>query len=364
MTLYRITPDKLEAVPTTTFAAERLMERQDLQRLLRENISVLDEDLMVIAEEFGNWQDSSRRIDLLCLSRDACLVVVEIKRTEDGGHMDLQAVRYAAMVSSMTLEQVVEAYAHSKGSNDTDAARREVLGFFRTDDEDEIELTGEVRIMLVSADFSTEVTTTVLWLNRQGLNIRCTRLRPYRAEGMVLVDVTQIIPLPEAAEYEVKLRELEQEKRKASGAGSSVYLRFWTSLIDRAESRTQLLSGFRPSPTTTLSIPTSEEGVRIALRIYEDDARAFCLVNLKTNGDKKRKMMQDLYERREELDIASGCKLDWLAMDGKSQRRVRIMIAGGWKSLESEWPDLQDRMIDALMGLEAVLRKPILDLKS
>jgi hypothetical protein len=40
------------------------------------------------------------------------LVVVELKRTDDGGHMELQAVRYAAMVSSMTFDQLVGAHAH------------------------------------------------------------------------------------------------------------------------------------------------------------------------------------------------------------------------------------------------------------
>jgi RecB family endonuclease NucS len=54
------------------------MERKDIQRLLSEQISVLDESLMVIAEEFGDWLDSSRRIDLLCIDSDANLVVVEL----------------------------------------------------------------------------------------------------------------------------------------------------------------------------------------------------------------------------------------------------------------------------------------------
>jgi RecB family endonuclease NucS len=86
----------------TNFGIEGIMERKDIQRLLSEQISVLDESLMVIAEEFGDWLDSSRRIDLLCIDSDANLVVVELKRTEDGGLMELQALRYAAMVSAMT----------------------------------------------------------------------------------------------------------------------------------------------------------------------------------------------------------------------------------------------------------------------
>jgi hypothetical protein len=36
------------------------------------------------------------------------LEVTALKRTEDGGHMELQALRHAAMVSTMTFDQLVE----------------------------------------------------------------------------------------------------------------------------------------------------------------------------------------------------------------------------------------------------------------
>jgi hypothetical protein len=64
----------------------------------------------VISEEFGNWTDSRRRIDLLGIDKEANLVVIEIKRTEDGGHLELQAIRYAAMVSAMTFDNVVSTF--------------------------------------------------------------------------------------------------------------------------------------------------------------------------------------------------------------------------------------------------------------
>ena len=102
MALYEVKPNGLAPVAPTSFAAEGIRERGDIQRLLRERIDCLDAGLMVIAEEFGAWADSARRIDLLCLDSDANLVVVELKRSEDGGHMELQALRYAAMVSAMT----------------------------------------------------------------------------------------------------------------------------------------------------------------------------------------------------------------------------------------------------------------------
>ena len=72
---YRISSDKLESVARTTFAAESLLERKDLQRLLRKDISPIGDDMVVIAEEFGDQPDSSRQIDLLCLSKGAGLAL-------------------------------------------------------------------------------------------------------------------------------------------------------------------------------------------------------------------------------------------------------------------------------------------------
>jgi len=75
-----------------------LREREDIQRRIKADVSILlAPDVMVVAEEFADWSDSSRRVDLLCLDRDANLVTIELKRTDDAGHSDLQALRYAAM---------------------------------------------------------------------------------------------------------------------------------------------------------------------------------------------------------------------------------------------------------------------------
>jgi hypothetical protein len=122
---------------------------------LKESIDVLGERLFLIAEEFGEWVDSSRRIDLLCVDTDANLVVVELKRTEDGGFMELQAIRYAAMVSEMTFEQLVEAHARFKNrvKPDIEAARTTILQFLSWNEVAEEQFGIDVRIILVAADF-------------------------------------------------------------------------------------------------------------------------------------------------------------------------------------------------------------------
>jgi hypothetical protein len=224
VTLFELTMSRtLEPVSTTTFAAEGILERSDLQRALRERIDVLGDDLLVVSEEFGDF-DVKRRIDLLCVDREGGLVVVELKRTEDGGHLELQALRYAAMVSAMTFEQLsatFERHLRAVGSPDADRARERLAEFLEDAGGEETVLERRVRIILASAGFDTQITTTVLWLNDvYGLDITCVRLTPYRLDDRLLLDVQQLIPLPEAAEFTVRLRHRENAARAAaSGEG-------------------------------------------------------------------------------------------------------------------------------------------------
>lgn len=206
MALHVIENNDIRSLKPVIFEKVNLRERGDLQRLLRDRIDIITEDGMVLAEEFGTWEDSGRRIDLLVLDKEANLVVVELKRTDNGGHMELQAIRYAAMVSTMTFAQAVEAheeYLRQRGSSVN--AKEAILQFLGWEEETERRFAEAIRIVLVSADFSKEITTTALWLNEQGLDIRCVRLKPYEMNSRVVLDVQQLIPLPEVQDYIIQV---------------------------------------------------------------------------------------------------------------------------------------------------------------
>ena len=221
MPIYEFTKDKIVHISETSFGQVGITERGDLQRLLREQIDIIAPGTLIISEEFGDWEDSKRRVDLLGLDKRANLVVFELKRSEDGGHMELQSIRYAAMVSNMTFNEVVEVYSTylaSKGSSEVDA-RSKLLEFLEWDEPDEDAFAQNVRIILASAEFSKEVTSAVMWLNDQGLDIQCFRLKPYNLDSRLLIDVQQLIPLPEAADYQFKRREKNRTERLARVGG-------------------------------------------------------------------------------------------------------------------------------------------------
>jgi hypothetical protein len=59
--LYEIIDSTLARQTPTALADLSVYERTDLQRLIRDDIGALDDGLLVIAEEFGEWEDAKRR---------------------------------------------------------------------------------------------------------------------------------------------------------------------------------------------------------------------------------------------------------------------------------------------------------------
>ncbi len=361
MAIFRITDSAIEKVQETTFALENLLERKDLQRRLKANIAVLSPDLMVIEEEFGDWEDSSRRIDLLCLDKDAHLVVVELKRTDDGGHMELQAVRYAAMVSSMTFEQLLGAHAHFLGGeNSVERAQSAVLNFLGLESPDEARLSEDVRIILISADFSIELTTTVLWLNKVGLDITCIRLKPYNLDGQVLMDIQQLIPLPEAEEYETKIRAQQQENRLAETSRHAMFRRFWRQLIERSRHKTPLFANRTGSREQWIGVTLGRTGFNLNIVLLRDESRVECYIDLGKNSDEKNlQAFKTLEQQRQTIESVFGDQLDWQELEESRACRICKSLNRGWDAPEPEWASLQDELIEGAIRLEKALKTPI-----
>ncbi len=105
-----------------------------------------------------------------------------------------------------------------------------------------MELQGDVRIILAAANFSSALVTSVLWLNKQGLDITCVRLKPYKIDDRILIDATQIVPLPEAASYEIRIRQKQDSERKVKSVLQEIFRRFWATLIERSRLSTSLLA--------------------------------------------------------------------------------------------------------------------------
>jgi len=79
MALYEMTAGAFRPLAQSSFFNLKVKERGDLQRLLRTQIDVLGDDLYVLAEEFGDWEDKAWAMALARPARSQGLLMAARK---------------------------------------------------------------------------------------------------------------------------------------------------------------------------------------------------------------------------------------------------------------------------------------------
>jgi len=220
---------------SSSFEEFNIWERSHIQEWIRKYPTILGEELEIITTEFSNYTNSKDRLDVLALDRKGNLVLIELKRNHTGGYADLQALRYASMVSSMTMNDAAKLHLdyhrkyYPEKFEDENNASYEALVEFITQNENFDEIGNKVRIILCSENFSTELTHTILWLrNEYKLDISCVRIRPHKVNDSFIVVPSVIIPIPESEQYLIKLNskkeEIDQEKLNRTKRKTSIRL--------------------------------------------------------------------------------------------------------------------------------------------
>jgi hypothetical protein len=226
--LFVVSEDRsnIEMVDSQSFLSLNVWERRDIQEWVRKYPEILGEDLLIVSMEFDRFEGSRDRLDLLALDRSGNLVVVELKRDSFAGYADLQSIRYAAMISTMTIEQLLPYFAayHKStfGETASDEELRANLSEFVNLDEELKELPSRPRVILCSEDFSQEITTTVLWLRGFDLDISCVRITPHRLDNKIVLVPEKIIPLRESEQYIIEVQKKEEERQEAT-KGKTAY---------------------------------------------------------------------------------------------------------------------------------------------
>ena len=99
-----------------------LMERWDIQQWVGGNPRILEEGLLIIAEEFADFDRTRERLDLLAVDRAGDLVVIELKRDDSGTDVHGQAIKYASYLDRATAEEIVRLLASYQEVSEEEAA--------------------------------------------------------------------------------------------------------------------------------------------------------------------------------------------------------------------------------------------------
>ena len=214
-----------EAVPATpiSLAEAGLKEREHLQEWVLQHPQILGGDVKIVSFEFGNWtgsggSSSHDRLDVLGLDVEGRLVVVELKRDKAPDTVDMQALKYSALVSRFTREDVDKVHAQfltrKRGEQVSVETAAAELDEWATINEDSLRVP---RMMLMASSFPRTVTATIVFLHQQlGLDVQLLAFQAYRTDDRVLLTVSQHYPPPDIEEFVLSPEVVEAKQQRTA----------------------------------------------------------------------------------------------------------------------------------------------------
>lgn len=330
------------------FKELKIREREHLQEWIAKNPEMLDEELLIIQKEFDGFHDTGERLDLLAIDKSGALVVIENKLDDTGRNVVWQALKYVSYCSTLTTKQIIKIFQKYLDNNRIDnegaeAVLRDHLNL--NDDEDELLLNSvDQRIIFVANDYRKEVTSTVMWLLNHDINIQCFRVMPFKVDDIELLQVEQIIPLPETEAFIIEMKEKEKEEREKSKAAretEDILNRFWIELKKSFDS--EILKNFanvqhRGVYSFGMSTYGGQFNFCIGRRAYR--------VELYMGNDKDKALFEKLSELKNRVHSRFNLgEIDWERLGGKNASRIKFEMPdskkqeldGGFRN-EKNWP--------------------------
>jgi hypothetical protein len=208
--------DDTKAIPLAAveIASLHFLERQHLQEWVLQQPEIIGDEVLIITFEFDQWGVTSGtaprdRLDVLGLGSDGRLVVAELKRGRAPDTVDLQSIKYAAMASRFDGTQLARLHMEflnrqkPEGSRITEDEAAEKIGVHVSAGLSVDDLV-KPRIVILAESFSPTVTSSVVWLNEQSVDITLKQYKAYRSpSNETILTVSQFYPVAEVAAFEV-----------------------------------------------------------------------------------------------------------------------------------------------------------------
>lgn len=330
---------------------------------LCEAMSEGEDGLLIIQKEFDGFDGTRERLDLLALDRAGQLVIIENKLDDSGRDVVWQALKYAAYCSSLKKAEIVgifQQYVDRQGGGDAAALICEFLG---EDALDEVVLNDGTnqRVLFIAANFRREVTATVLWLRKHQIDARCVKVVPYRFGEEVFVDLQQIIPTPEAADYMIRMAEKDSEEessRRSRSARHQIRRSFWEQALPHLrEHGSSRYNSVGPTDDNWLSVGTGMSGCIYSLVLRKDQVRVELVIQ-RPQKDTNEWVFDQLLTLREALEAKVGCALDWRRQE--ASKKCTIAMVRDVDGFDAEnWPDITKWLADGVAKFEAAFAEPI-----
>lgn len=206
----------------------------------------------------------------------------------------------------------------------------------------------------IVADARNEHVNAVDWLNQTDL------VSMY----LVKLEAVQVNDSPPAPLFTVILQPSEEtsqvgEIKKEHSERHLRRYRFWSELKEKLKPKTRLFSNRKPSKQNWWQTSTGIiNGVTFCFVANQDACWVEIYVGT-DNPETNDSIFDQLYSRKVEIESEYGHELIWERLDHRKGSKIKHQIDIGIKDTESQWSDIQDRLVDMMVRYEKVMKSEL-----
>lgn len=144
----------------------------------------------------------------------------------------------------------------------------------------------------------------------------------------------------------------------------SIRHNFWSKLLEKSKSKTRLHETISPSQHNWIGTGAGKRGLGYNYSITQHEGKVELYIDRgKESEDENKKIFDEFYVHKDEIEKTFGDKLSWERLDNKRARRIaKSITVGGYRDPE-KWDSTIDAMIDAMIRLEKTLSPIISKMK-
>jgi hypothetical protein len=235
----------MEKIDDTDMTSEKILERSDLQEYIVNSWDLFSSEISLpgaylIGKEIQPHESVKDRIDILSLDQnESSLVVIELKRGKDKNQL-LQAISYAGMVNTWTVDDIIKRIENNDELKDSLNSDE----FKNSPNSNEF----KIKIILISESYEPEALMAADWLKiTYGVDITAFSVCLHKINDHIYLDIDQKYPLQELSDaYEArnkKILDTGQLKRTWDDIKKKLDYEFGIEGIDRCLKRSNGDSG-------------------------------------------------------------------------------------------------------------------------
>lgn len=356
--------NRLSRLSRQSFSDLNLRERDHLQEWLANQPDALGEELLIIQKEFDGFDETRERLDLLALDKEGDLVVIENKLDDSGRDVTWQAIKYTAYVSGLTKTQILDIYQqyldrYEGGGN----AGARLCEFMEVEELEETVLNpgNDQRMIFIAANFRREVTASVLWLLSRGIRAQCFKVTPFSFGEELMIDIQQIIPTPEAADFMIGMASKENEEKVVQNTQKKRHklrLDFWEAALEQLRTDgVTLYQNINPAKDHWLSAGSGMRSCPYQMIFSRDEARVEISLQ-RSDATENKWIFDQLFANKDQIERSFGAPLDWRRMDDK--KASRIVFAQPFDGFDrTVWSQMINWLSEHIQKLEASFSEPL-----